>query len=280
MNIETNEQYHANDAISHSKLELFRRRPISYFRRFIGKTLARPEATAAFRLGSAAHCAVLEPDAFWARYALRPEGIDRRTKAGKEEFAKFEAENIGRTVIDQDEAGSVREMAVAVQNHPLASQLLAAGSPELSWRVSPAGGMALQCRTDWFNQAGCELSGGRPYVADLKTVESLDSDSFRNFERAVFSFGYHRQAGFYLPLITEILGSPVFDFFFIAVEKAEPYGVAVYRLSDAATARGQDETVSDLIALKSCLESQQWPNLPGELREIGLPKWYAGGSEQ
>jgi len=164
-----------------------------------------------------------------------------------------------------------------VQHHPLASQLLAAGQPELSWRVEPTGGMALQCRTDWFNPAGCELSGGRPYVADLKTVESLDADAFRNFERACFNFGYHRQAGFYLPLITEILGSPVFDFFFVAVEKCEPYGVAVYRLSDAATARGQDETVADLIRLQACVKDQQWPNLPNDLREIGLPKWYGGG---
>ena len=277
MNIETNEQYHANEAISHSKLELFRRRPISYYRRFVAKTVARPDTTEAFRLGSAAHCAVLEPDAFWARYALRPEGIDRRTKVGKEEFARFESENIGKTVIDQGEAGSVREMAVAVQHHPLASQLLAAGSPELSWRVAPAGGMALQCRTDWFNPAGCELSSGRPYVADLKTVESLDADAFRNFERACFNFGYHRQAGFYLPLITEIVGSPVFDFYFIAVEKAEPYGCAVYRLSDAATARGHDETIGDLIRLQACIKDQQWPNLPNDLREIGLPKWYGGG---
>lgn len=276
MKIETNETYHANEAISHSKLELFRRRPISYYRRFVAKTVARPDTTEAFRLGSAAHCAVLEPDTFWARYALRPEGIDRRTKVGKEEFARFESENIGKTVIDQGEAGSVREMAVAVQHHPLASQLLAAGLPELSWRVEPTGGMALQCRTDWFNPAGCELSSGRPYVADLKTVESLDADAFRNFERACFNFGYHRQAGFYLPLITEIIGSPVFDFYFIAVEKIEPYGTAVYRLSDAATARGHDETIGDLIRLQSCIKDQQWPNLSNELREIGLPKWYGG----
>lgn len=278
MNIETNEQYHANDAISHSKLELFRRRPISYYRRFIAKTVARPEPTEAFRLGSAAHCAVLEPATFWDRYALRPEGIDRRSKEGKITFAAFEAEHAGKTIISQDEAGAVEEMIAAVQHHPLASQLLNAGLPELSWRVEPPGGMALQCRTDWFNQAGCELSGGRPYVADLKTVESLDADAFRNFERACFNFGYHRQAGFYLPLITEIIGSPVFDFFFVAVEKVEPYGVAVYRLSDAATARGQDETVADLIRLQACVKSEQWPNLSNDLREIGLPKWY-GGSE-
>jgi hypothetical protein len=277
MNIETNEQYHANDAISHSKLELFRRRPISYYRRFVAKTLARPEPTEAFRLGSAAHCAVLEPTTFWGRYALRPEGIDRRTKEGKIAFAEFEAEHAGKTIITQEENNAVCEMVVAARLHPLASELLAAGSPELSWRVEPAGGMALQCRTDWFNPAGCELSSGRPYVADLKTVESLDADAFRNFERACFNFGYHRQAGFYLPLITEIIGSPVFDFYFIVVEKAEPYGVAVYRLSDAATARGHDETITDLIRLQACIKDQQWPNLPNDLREIGLPKWYGGG---
>ena len=274
---EPNEVYHANEAISHSKLELFRRRPISYYRRFVAKTLARPEPTEAFRLGSAAHCAVLEPATFWDRYALRPEGIDRRTKDGKIAFAAFEAQHAGKTIITQEEAGAVQEMTAAVQHHPLASQLLAAGQPELSWRVEPTGGMALQCRTDWFNPAGCELSSGRPYVADLKTVESLDADAFRNFERACFNFGYHRQAGFYLPLITEILGSPVFDFYFIVVEKAEPYGTAVYRLSDAATARGQDETVADLIRLQACVKSEQWPNLPNDLREIGLPKWYGGG---
>ena len=273
---EPNEVYHAHSAISHSKLELFRRRPISYYRRFIAKTVARPEPTEAFRLGSAAHCAVLEPDQFWSRYALRPDGIDRRTKDGKAAFAEFESANVGKVIIGKDEASDVEEMQAAVQHHPLASQLLAAGQPELSWRVQPSGSLALQCRTDWFNPAGCELSGGRPYVADLKTVESLDSDAFRNFERACFSFGYHRQAGFYLPLITEIIGSPVFDFYFIAVEKAEPYGTAVYRLSDAATARGHDETITDLLRLQGCIKTQQWPNLPNELREIGLPKWYGG----
>ena len=275
---EPNEVYHSNSAISHSKLELFRRRPVSYYRRFVSKIVARPEATEAFRIGSAAHCVVLEPATFWQRYALRPDGIDRRTKDGKVAFAEFEASNAGKTVISQDENDELCEIAVAVHLHPLASQLLSAGKPELTWRVEPKDSLALQCRTDWFNPAGCELSSGRPYVVDLKTVESLDSDAFRNFERACFSFGYHRQAGFYLPLITEIIGSPVFDFYFIAIEKVEPYGVAVYRLSDAATARGHDETITDLLRLQGCIKTQQWPNLPNDLREIGLPKWY-GGSE-
>ena len=121
---EPNEVYHANSAISHSKLELFRRRPISYYRRFISKTVERPEATEAFRIGSAAHCAVLEPTTLLDRYTLRPYGIDRRTKEGKIAFAEFEAANSGKTIMTAEEFAWVHEMTAAVNHHPLASQLL------------------------------------------------------------------------------------------------------------------------------------------------------------
>ena len=56
---------------------------------------------------------------------------------------------------------------------------------------------------------------------DIKTVESLDSDAFRNFERAAFSYGYHRQAGFYLPLINELHSRSVSRMYYVAVEKVE-----------------------------------------------------------
>jgi hypothetical protein len=137
--------------------------------------------------------------------------------------------------------------------------------------------MPLQCRSDWFNPDGCELTEGRAYVADLKTVESLDDESFSNFERAVFRFGYHRQAGFYLPLITELWSKPVFDFVFIVVEKCEPFGVAVFKLTDDAVALGQDETVADLRDLKRCIDSDTWPNIDPVVREIGVPGWYGKG---
>ena len=163
----------------------------------------------------------------------------------------------------------------AVRANPLASQLLEQGTPELSWRVE-TGAIPLQCRTDWFAHIGCALTGGRPYVADLKTIDSLDADAFRSFERACFQFGYHRQAGFYLPLITEVIGAPVTDFFFIAVEKQAPYGVAVFKLTDEAVATGQDESLADLRRLKVCRDTNVWPNIEPEVTELGLPKWYGG----
>ena len=264
--------YHANAALSHSKLETFRRRPALFYKKYIAKSLPPVEASSAFRIGSAAHTAILEPKHFRSRYVIKPEGIDRRTKDGKVAFAAFEAENVGKIVISEEEHDQVYSMFGAVNVHKLASQLLSAGTAEVTWRTQ--GTMPLQCRTDWFNPAGCELSGGRPYVADLKTVESLDDEAFSNFEKAVFRYGYHRQAGFYLPLITEITGAPVWDFFFIAVEKVEPFGVAVYRLSDDAVARGQDESIADLRGIRACMDSGVWPNIDEKLHELDLPKWY------
>ena len=271
---ETIEQYHPNPAISHSKLECYRRRPALYYKKYVAKTLPPPEDTGAFRLGSAVHCAVLEEREFAARYILKPD-CDRRTKEGKIQFAEFSAQHADKTLLDPEEMNQVVQMREAIAAHPLASQLLADGLAETTWRKEQPNALgALQCRTDWFSSLGCELSDFKPYALDIKTVESLDSDAFRNFERAAFNYGYHRQAGFYLPLINEIFQWSVSKMYYVAVEKCEPYGVAVYTLSDDAIARGQDENIADLVRLKRSLETNDWPNIDPTLHELKLPAWY------
>jgi len=275
MILESHSVYHSHPAVSHSKLEVFRRRPRLYEMRYVTRELPEPEPTAAFKIGSAAHCAILEPDKFPTQYAQRPSGIDRRTKDGKAAWESFAAQHAGKDFLDAEEWAQIASMIDAVRCNPLAGQLFAQGCAELSWRVE-SGAIPLQCRTDWFSREGCALSGGRPYVADLKTIDSLDSDAFRSFERAAFAYGYHRQAGFYLPLITEILGTAVTDLFFVAVEKQAPHGVAVFKLTDEAIATGQDESLADLRKLKICRDTDNWPNIEPELTEIGLPKWYGG----
>ena len=274
MSAETIEAYHANPAISHSKLECYRRRPALYYKKYVAKTLPPPEDTSAFRLGSAVHCAVLEEKQFSARYIQKPD-CERRTKEGKIQFAEFAAQHADKTLLDADEMQQVVAMREAIAAHPLASQLLGDGLAETTWRKEQPNALgALQCRTDWFSSLGCELSDGKPYALDIKTVESLDSDAFRNFERAAFNYGYHRQAGFYLPLINEIFQWSVSRMYYVAVEKAEPYGCAVYTLSDDAIARGQDENIADLVRLKRSLEMNEWPNIDPTLHELKLPAWY------
>ena len=264
--------YHETDAVSHSKLEVFRRRPALYKRKFIDRTIPK-ETSAALTIGRGVHCGLLERDQYAKRFAVRPAGIDRRTKEGKAAWEQFVAANAGKEILDAEDADLIEKMVGAVLENPTAKLLLAGGESEVTWRAAGPAGMTLQCRTDRFNGNGCELTAGRPYVADVKTVETLDAGEFRSFERAFWSIGYHRQAGFYLPLLQDC-GVLCHDWFFIVVEKQEPFGCVVYRPTDDAIACGLEETVRDLTALAQSMKTGVWPNLPTGVQEISLPSWY------
>jgi hypothetical protein len=116
------------------------------------------------------------------------------------------------------------------------------------------------------------LSEGRAYVADVKTCDSLD-DGFRGFERSAINYGYHRQAGFYMPLLQDA-GVDVWDFFFIAVESQEPFGCEVFRLSQDALQAGINETASDLVGLARCYKSGEWPSARSGIQTLSLPNYY------
>jgi hypothetical protein len=86
------------------------------------------------RLGSLAHCAVLEPDELSKRYSTC---LPRNTKAGKEQAAELAAAGI-EAVTESDMALALN-MADAVRQHPYAAALLADGKAEQSF-----GGMTRQ----------------------------------------------------------------------------------------------------------------------------------------
>ena len=110
-----NEEYHKGPGLSSSDLKLLARSPLHY------KTAKAipPKETDAMRLGTAVHCAVLEPDRFEKEYAAAPEAIDRRTKAGKAHWAELEA--TGKVVLSGEDAQMVRGMADSVRRHPTAT---------------------------------------------------------------------------------------------------------------------------------------------------------------
>jgi hypothetical protein len=266
-------EYHGTDAVSHSRLEVFRKRPRLYYKRFVAKTIP-PAESRAFDVGRAAHDFILEgQEAYMERVAVWTGG--NKVKA-KTEWALFQIANAGKAIITADEENDVLHMAAAVAASPEAMQLLDRnnGAPEMTWRVnSKALPIPLQCRTDWFCGQGCELSGGKPYVVDLKTTPSLDDAEYRNFQKSFVDFGYHRQAGFYTALLRD-LGIELSNFFFIAVEKQEPFGLDIYRAADSAVAQGLNETITDLQNLTRAYETDTWANRPGGVIEISCPDYY------
>jgi hypothetical protein len=202
-----NADYHADPAISASHLKAVMQSPYHYWSRYINPQRPTIEPTAAMRLGSLAHCAVLEPDELHNRYAIAP---DRRSNAGKALAADMAAR--GLEAVTEADMALAANMAIAVHQHPYAAALLADGKAEQSfWWDDKATGQRCKCRPDWYQGST---------IVDLKTCQDASPGGFA---RACATFGYHTQAAHYLN------GTFADRFIFIAVEKAYPFAVGLLR---------------------------------------------------
>ena len=92
-----NADYHRHHAVSKSHLDQVARSPLHYWARYVDPNRVEPEPTPAMTIGTALHSHVLELDTWDQRYVVMPEGIDRRTKAGKAEWEAFSVASSGRS---------------------------------------------------------------------------------------------------------------------------------------------------------------------------------------
>ena len=109
--------YHNGKGLSSSNLKDLLRSPLHY----ITNVKLGNKETPAMKLGTATHCAILEPERFDIEYIEAPY-IDRRTKDGKALWS--ELEQSGKIVLTHEEYSNVTSMAKAVSEHELASKLL------------------------------------------------------------------------------------------------------------------------------------------------------------
>jgi exodeoxyribonuclease VIII len=247
----SNADYHADPAISASHLHAVAASPYHYWSRFLNPSRPPSVQTAAMRLGSLVHCAVLEPDELANRYGIC---LPRNTKAGKEMAAEMEASGIEAvTASDMEQAMA---MAGAVRQHPYAAALLSSGKAEQSfWFDDAQSGLRCKCRPDWLD---------RSTVVDLKTTTDASPSGFA---RSVASFRYHVQASHYLA------GTFAERFIFIAVEKAYPYCVGVYELDTAAMHHGDMLRRQNLQTIADCRAINHWPGYSDICETISLPSW-------
>jgi hypothetical protein len=248
----TNEQYHADPAVSASHLHAVARSPYHYWSRYLDLSRKPVEPTAAMRLGSLVHCAVLEPGELSQRYGVCG---PRNTKAGKEQAERMAAAGIEAVTASDMMAANC--MADSVHRHPAASALLAQGKAEQSfWWDDSATGLRCKCRPDWYYGTT---------VVDLKTTTDASPSGFA---RSIATFRYHVQASHYL---TGLHGAE--RFVFIAVEKTAPYAVAVYELDAAALAAGDELRQRDMRVIADCQATKEWPGYGDDCQTLSLPSW-------
>jgi exodeoxyribonuclease VIII len=254
------DEYRAITACNWSALKHLTRTP-AHYQEAIQNPLPQ---TTAMLVGSAFHALVLEPVFFPARYAVAPAGIDRRTKAGKEAFAEFEASATDKTILTADQDNTVRQMAAAVSRHPTASRLLSmCGQRELSiaWTDEETG-IPCKCRIDAY----AKTNG---LVIDLKTS---DDASLAAFSRTCAKYGYHAQSAFYLDGLLNA-GAYSSKFIFVVAEKSAPYAVAVYLADKDMIDAGRLKYQECLRLHAECSAADNWPGYPEEVQTITLPPW-------
>ena len=270
-----NADYHRHSAVSKSHLDQIAKSPLHYWARYLDPNRVTPEPTPAMAIGSAVHTHVLELDQWDARYVTAPEGINRRTNAGKAEWEAFEVASTGRTVLAKADAELVMRMGHSVFAHPAAAMLLSMpGKAETThmW-TDQATGLRCKCRPDWLTDDGS-------LIVDLKTTEDASPAGFR---KSIANWRYHVQASWYLDGLEQATGKRPDQFIFICVEKKPPFACAVYAADAEMIQIGAEAAARDLDVLATCKQANAWPGYSDQVEMISLPPWMrprADGSIQ
>ena len=238
----TEKEYREHPGVNKSTLWELRKSPLHY-----KYALEHPQKdTPALKFGRAFHMAVLQPEEFKKTYAVAPD-IDRRTKQGKEEWQAFLDFYEGREIITQDDYETIIGMRDAVLNDPDAHYLLFGCQTEVPvfW-TDEATGIECKCKIDACKQG---------VVIDLKSCDNAETEAFK---RAAKQYGYDAQCAHYLRGYRSKYGINA-EWYFIAVEKKEPWAVNVIQVGDDFIDRGTWIIIDLMDKLKKCREQDQWP---------------------
>lgn len=253
MNI-TNEEYHSErEHVSKSWLDKIAKCP-AYLKHYLDNGGSEPTPAMAF--GSLLHTMILEPELLHSEYFH--DGslscIDKRTKAGKEQYAAFLEACEGRKIVSISDWKKAEAMRDSVMSHRIASRLLTGGKAE---------------QTVFFNDDGCKCKARADYlrencIVDLKTT--VDA-SPAGFAKSIANYRYNVQQAHYCK------GFNLNRFVFVAVEKTPPYLVGVYVIDEVAENAGINLRKRDIEIYQDCLENNFWPGYSNTVEEINLPGW-------
>ena len=258
------EEYHSGPGLSSSNLYELNRSPLHYITSIKNP---RPQ-TPAMKVGTATHCAILEPERFEIEYSKAPD-VDKRTKDGKAIWN--ELEQSGKIVLSADEYLKVSEMASAIRHHKLASKLLQGGASEQSiyWkqRVSSLDADDILCksRPDYIKP----IKKGY-VIVDIKTTQ--DANIFEFQKKAYYKWHYYLQAAHYVRGFEAVTQGKVIAFMYIVIESEPPYAISIFKAGDDYLKAGERKTQELYELYANCVTNNNWPSYSDGIQELRLPK--------
>lgn len=265
----SNDEYHACPEFSSSQLKDILRSSAHFHSNNILKENER-ETKKHLDFGTLAHTLFLEPEQFENEFVIGPK-FDRRTKAGKEEAAAWEAANQGKIIIDEDMLQGAKRIANNLRG--LSSYQLMQdhyGMAEASiFFTDPVYGLNLRIRPD-YHIVPCEaFPNGLQF--DVKTT--TDARPFK-FMRSCADFGYDISAAMYREGFQQHYGTAEKpEFIFLVAESSAPFNVKQYRASDLFLSIGERRYNKAKELLAESLLIDKWNGYSTELEDISLPQY-------
>jgi len=263
----TYDEYTELPGLRHSTLKRIEVSPLN-LRRHV------QEETSSMALGSAVHCAVLEPDRFDDEFVMW--GGTRRGKA----WDAFADEHSDKTILTAREMDQVERIMAAVRGNEEAVRLIDAGRTEVSYtwedgrhRLIEGGDTVSLQRKARADIVTPQKDPKYNVLADLKTARDVTPDGFA---KACASMLYHAQMADYADGLARN-GVLVSQAMIIAVQNCEPYDCVVYDVTDLL-ARGRYIVNEWLTRYCDAYNSRQWHGIQGGYGAIRLelPPWADG----
>lgn len=260
----TEAEYRKHPAISRSELFKISESPekFKYYREH------PEEPTPALLFGQLFHAMALQPETVAEFFAVAP-NVDRRTKAGKEEFARFESEAEGKTVVDADMCQQAMEMCEALNKNEFVKKLLKGEKEKAFFWDDDLTGEPCKCRTDCLTEVGDNL-----IIVDLKSTENAETEAFM---KSAIKYGYDFQSAMYSKGVEINTGKKPL-FVFIAIEKKPPYAINILQADELLIRRGYD-IFRELIGIyHECKITDNWWGYLGrynQINNLALPAYLA-----
>lgn len=261
------DEYTAIKAVNWSSLKHLHTSPMAF-----QYNLRNPEPeTEARALGTALHCAILEPLVFRQRYTTMPDfgdlrAVEGRTtkeegKANKERRNQWLAEHEGVEVLTAEDSERIGNMSAAVRGHRAALAAIQGATEQVVTWKDALTGLACKSRQDVINDGVC----------DVKTAVDV---SPRAFGFAAAKYLYHGQLAFYHDgLIASGRMSPKRLPLLVAIQNRAPWDVAVYNMQSEHIEAGRLLYQRLLRRLVECSAADWWPGVAPEIMPLQLPGW-------
>jgi len=253
------EAYRDLDMLNNSSLNNMNRSEAHFYH---ARAFPREADTSALNFGTLAHCGVLEEESIFERYERIPAyetqidaKVPKLTKAYREQVAAFRELVAPKIAVPIDEFDRMLGVNRAIKEN---ANVFVDGRSEvvLMWRDVDTG---LWCkgRADYLR-----FSRDTGTIYDLKTTRDC-----RDFSRSIATYGYDRQAAFYLRGC-KALGIDVQSFWFVVVESEPPFGVMAAPLDPVTLADGELQ-VAELVKKVAQCEAT------GVYRNYEHPEYFA-----